>query len=105
MLNVQQNKYKLSVAIDFGTSNCAVAYSYASDKEKVFVLNDWNDGVDTDGKVPTAILFENKDGRTSIEFGNNAVKRYRDSICRNKHMQNFFFQNFKMKLYKQKVCT
>jgi len=50
---------KVSVAIDFGTSNCAVAYSAHSKKEDVFVINEWNDG-EKHGKIPTAVLFNDK---------------------------------------------
>jgi len=51
--------YEISVAIDFGTSNCAVAYSYESDKQNVIVINDWQDGVETRGKIPTAMQLTN----------------------------------------------
>ena len=50
--------FEISVAIDFGTTNCAVAYSYASDKQNVIVVNDWQDGIETHGKIPTAIIFD-----------------------------------------------
>jgi len=50
---------KVSVAIDFGTSNCAVAFSAHSKQEDVFAIKEWNDG-DKHGKIPTAVLFNDK---------------------------------------------
>ena len=91
---------KVSAAIDFGTSNCAVAYSYASDKDNIIVINNWQDGVETHGKIPTAILFD--ENQHFMEFGNKAFEKYKEVARLGEASEYYFFQNFKMKLY-QKV--
>jgi len=93
--------YEISVAIDFGTSNCAVAYSYASDQQNVIVINDWQDGVETHGKIPTAILFDKK--QKFLAFGNRAIEKYRKFVANENQMKCYFFDKFKMELYNQKV--
>ena len=93
--------YEISVAIDFGTSNCAVAYSHASDKEKVFVINEWQDGAETRGKIPTSILFD-KDEKF-LAFGNRAIDKYKRLVANEEQMKYYFFDKFKMELYQNKV--
>ena len=93
--------YEISVAIDFGTSNCAVAYSYASDKQNVIVINDWQDGVPTHGKFPTAILFDEK--QMFMAFGNRAIDKYREFVANEDQEKYYFFEKFKMGLYREKV--
>jgi len=89
--------YEISVAIDFGTSNCAVAYSYESDKQNVIVINDWQDGVETRGKIPTAILFD--ENQRFMAFGNRAIDKYREYVADEMQNECYFFQHFKMELY------
>jgi len=91
---------KVSVAIDFGTSNCAVAYSAHSKKEDVFVINEWNDG-EKHGKIPTAVLFNDK--KEFVAFGKVALDMYRDLKVDEEDQKFYFLQNFKMKLYNEKV--
>jgi len=88
---------KLSAAIDFGTSNCAVAYSYASEKDNVIVIDNWLDGVDTHGKIPTAILFD--ENQQFLAFGQNAIDRYKEIAYNGQARMHYFFRNFKMELY------
>ena len=83
---------KVSVAIDFGTSNCAVAYSTASSKENVQVINEWQDGTLNRGKIPTAILFDKK--KKFVAFGNDAFDKYRDLKLDGEAEEHHFFQRF-----------
>jgi len=92
---------KLSVAIDFGTSNCAVAYSYVADEDNVIVINNWQDGVETHGKIPTAILFN--ENKQFVAFGNKAIEKYKELVYDGEHEENYFFRDFKMELYGKKV--
>ena len=94
--------YEISVAIDFGTHNCAVAYSYASDKENVIVIKDWKDGILNHGKIPTAILFDKN--QKFLGFGNVAIEKYREFMDDGLQSEYYFFQHFKMELYSEKVC-
>jgi len=60
LLRVEDNnevRPRVSVAIDFGTSNCAVAYSTESKRNEIIVIDEWLDGTITHGKIPTSILF------------------------------------------------
>jgi len=93
--------YKLTASLDFGTSNCAVAYSFATNKDNVIVINNWLDGVDTQGKIPTAILFD-KD-QHFVAFGNQAIDKYKEIASDGQAENYFFFQRFKMELYRQKI--
>ena len=93
----------LSVAIDFGTSNCAVAYSTVLKKEDVKVINEWQDGTITHGKIPSAILFDEQ--QKFVAFGNEAWDKYRDLQLDGEAEKYFFFQRFKMQLYDEKVCV
>ena len=93
---------EISVGIDFGTSNSAVAYSHASNPEKVIVINDWQDGFETRGKIPTAILFDKN--QNFLAFGNGAIDKYREFVAdENQKEECYFYENFKMELYNKKV--
>jgi len=91
----------VSVAIDFGTSNCAVAYSTKSNKEDIQVVDEWQDGTLTRGKIPTAILFDEQ--QQFVAFGNDAWDKYRDLKLDGEADKYYFFQRFKMQLYDGKV--
>ena len=95
--------YILSVGIDFGTTHCAVAYSYNDDPDEVHVFKNWSNGTPTSGKVPTAILFDS--GKKCIDFGYGALKQYEESFDKDEHEDLFLFQNFKMQLYNEKVLS
>ena len=99
-MNSTENS-EICVAIDFGTANCAVAYSYKSEEENVLVINDWQDGVETHGKIPTAILFD--ENKEFLEFGNRAIDKYREYVADEIQQKYYFFKHFKMELYNKKV--
>jgi len=91
----------VSIAIDFGTSNCAVAYSVRPNKEDVQVIKEWQDGAVPHGKIPTAILFDKN--QQFVAFGNDAWDKYRDLKLDGEADKYYFFQRFKMQLYDEKV--
>ena len=96
-----ESRQMVSVAIDFGTSNCAVAYSTESNKENIQVINEWQDGTLTRGKIPTVILFDEQ--QQFVAFGNEALDKYRDFKLDDEADNYYFFQRFKMQLYDEKV--
>ena len=96
-----KSQCNISAAIDFGTSGCAVAYSYASEKDKVIVIDNWKDGVSTHGKIPTAILFD--ENKKFLAFGNLAIEKYMEFAADEDHGKCYFFQNFKKELHKKEV--
>ena len=97
-----QVRQNVSVAIDFGTSNCAVGYSAHSKQDDIFIVNDWHDG-EKHGKIPTAILFNERE--EFVAFGNLALKMYRDLKEDEEDEKFYFFQKFKMQLYDEKVFS
>jgi len=94
-------KCKISVAIDFGTINSAMAYACQPDENDVKVITDWPGGIETNGKIPTAILFD-KDQKF-VAFGNRAKTKYQNILLNKEQSKFYFFENFKMELYEEKV--
>ena len=92
---------RVSVAIDFGTSNCAVAFSTESNREKIIVIDQWRDGVPTNGKIPTSILFDKK--QEFVAFGNKAFEQFKYLVLDENHKDYYYFEKFKMVLYGEKV--
>ena len=92
---------QVSIAIDFGTSNCAAAFSTESNRNKIIVIAQWTDGLTTNGKIPTLILF-NKEQKF-VAFGNKAFDEYKELVEENEHEDYYYFENFKMILYDEKV--
>lgn len=92
---------RVSIAIDFGTSNCAVGYSSDTTKDDVQVISEWRDGVPTHGKIPTAILFD--ENQKFVAFGNRAIDTYRDLVLDKENEKFYFFEKFKMVLYDDEV--
>jgi len=106
LLRVEDNnevRPRVSVAIDFGTSNCAVAYSTESNKNEIIVINEWRDGTITHGKIPTSILFDGK--QDFVAFGNKAIDKYQELVMDKEHEEYFYFEKFKMVLYDEKVLV
>jgi len=103
MANKYNNEVRpqVSVAIDFGTSNCAVAYSVELKRNEIIVINNWKDGVPTDGKIPTSILFDKK--QKLVAFGNEAFDKYQELVMDKEQEDYYYFEKFKMVLYDEKV--
>jgi len=86
----------ITVAIDFGTSSCAVSYSESPNEENDVVVAEWEDGFDHK-KVPSAILFWK--GKF-FKFGNEALETYKNILLKKKNLYDYcFFEDFKMALY------
>ena len=86
-------------AIDFGTTNCSLAYIIAGE-----LTNGGPNLLPLDGteyRVPTAILFR-KDG-TLKAFGHTARKLYRN-LEDEERLQCAFFEQIKMDLQQDEVC-
>ena len=66
---------QLVVGIDFGTSYSAYAYSYAYEKDKIFINSDWPSGSKA-CKEATAILFD--ENANFVAFGEQAIKKHGD---------------------------
>ena len=66
---------QLVVGIDFGTSYSAYAYSYAYEKDKIFINSDWPSGSKA-YKEATAILFD--ENRSFVVFGERAIEKHGD---------------------------
>ena len=104
LLRIEDNnevRSRVSVAIDFGTSNCAVAYSTESNRNEIVVINEWRDGTITHGKIPTSILFDGK--QKFVAFGNEAFEKYQELVMEKEQEEYYYFEKFKMVLYDEKV--
>ena len=90
---------KLVVGIDFGTSYSAYAYSYAYEKDKIYINSDWPSGSQAYKEV-TAILFNEE--QEFDTFGEDAIETFN---CLTDYEARcwYLFKNFKMALYDEKV--
>lgn len=92
---------EIVVGIDFGTSYSAYAYSYAYEKDKIFINSDWPSGSQA-YKEMTAILF-NED-EEFVAFGEDAVEKFNSLTEDGEENSCYFFNIFKMALYQEEVC-
>jgi len=84
-------------AIDFGTTNCSVAYTVVGDKGlHLLPLNN------TFNRVPTAILFAS-DGSVKA-FGYDARMEY-INLDNDERLQHAYFEQIKMDLQHDEVYT
>ena len=95
------NNIEIVVGIDFGTTYSAYAYSYAYEKDKIFINSDWPSGSQA-CKETTAILF-NED-KEFVAFGEEAVEKFNSLADDDEESSWYFFNLFKMALYEKKVC-
>lgn len=99
--------YMFVVAIDFGTTYSGYAFSSRDDFKKdplIIVANQaWNAGSQRhlSLKTPTCLLLD--DNEELVSFGYEAENKYADIVIDNEQDDYFFFQRFKMQLYKNKV--
>ncbi|KAL4230258.1 hypothetical protein ACF0H5_010644 [Mactra antiquata] len=99
-----ETSQKLIVAaLDFGTTFSGWAYSFCSEKDRVFCKS-WNSGNYLTQKTPTTVLIQ-PDGKTLEAFGYDAENRYSDLFDKQKHTKYYYFQRFKMLLYDNKTLT
>ncbi|XP_063443461.1 heat shock 70 kDa protein 12A-like [Mytilus trossulus] len=93
-------------AIDLGTSFSGYAFSTNADfiinPLDVFTSQDWSNEV-VSIKCPTCILFD--EYKKLKSFGYDAEDDYTDIVMEKRQNEYYFFKNFKMTLYTQKVIT
>jgi len=89
-------------AIDFGTTYSGYAFTFTTDKTKVY-CNHWNAGARglVSHKTPTTVLINSKQQFDS--FGYEAEDKYSDLAEDDKHFGWYYFRRFKMKLFKNSV--
>jgi len=77
-----------------------MAYACQPHENDVKVITDWPGGINN-GKIPTAILFDKK--KEFVAFGNRALTKYDNILLSKEEKKYYFFENFKMELYEEKV--
>lgn len=102
------NRYLLVAALDFGTTYSGYAYALRGDFKteplKMQANQAWNSGSSQHWslKTPTCLLLDkNKEFRS---FGYDAENKYTDLVLDEEQSDYYFFNRFKMKLHKNKVC-
>ena len=99
--------YLFVAAIDFGTTYSGYAFSLRNDFKKdpldIVANQAWNAGSQRhlSLKTPTCLLLD--DNEELVSFGYEAENKYSDIVIDRKQNEYFFFQRFKMQLYKNKV--
>lgn len=81
-------------AIDFGTTNCSLAYTIDKSDLKLLALRS------TLKRVPTAVLFD-KDGNVEY-FGEDAREEY-GNLEDDERLKHAYFEHIKMNLQNDKV--
>jgi hypothetical protein len=103
------DKYLFLAAIDFGTTYSGYAFSsrddFKRDPLKIIANQAWNGGSQRHFslKTPTCLLLDIK--KELVSFGYEAENNYSDIVIDRKQNGYFFFQRFKMQLYKNKVSN
>ena len=98
--------YLFVVAIDIGTTYSGYAFSsrddFKKDPMKIIANQAWNTGCQRhlSLKTPTCLLLG--DNEKFVSFGYEAENKYSDIVIDRKKNEYFFFQRFKMQLYKIK---
>ena len=99
--------YLFVAAIDFGTAYSGYAFSstdrFKRDPLEIRANQIWNAGSQNQLslKTPTCLLLDDKEDLVS--FGYEAENKYSNIVSENKQNEYFFFQRFKMHLYKNMV--
>jgi molecular chaperone DnaK (HSP70) len=101
--------YLFVAAIDIGTTYSGYAFSsrddFKKDPMKIIANQAWNTGCQRhlSLKTPTCLLLD--DNEEFVSFGYEAENKYSDIVIDRKKNEYFFFQRFKMQLYKIKVSN
>jgi hypothetical protein len=101
--------YLFVTAIDIGTTYSGYAFSsryeFKKDPLKIVANQAWNAGSQRhlSLKTPTCLLLD--DNEEFVSFGYEAENKYSDIVIDRKKNEYFFFQRFKMQLYKIKVSN
>ncbi|XP_063406077.1 heat shock 70 kDa protein 12A-like [Mytilus trossulus] len=106
MMSKLSDDYLFVVAIDFGTTYSGYAFSsrddFKRDPQKIVANQAWNAGSQRhlSLKTPTCLLLDNKE--EFVSFGYEAENKYTDIVIDRQQNEYYFFQRFKMQLYKNK---
>lgn len=106
-MSTLSDEYLFVVAIDFGTTYSGYAFSsrdnFKKDPLKIIANQAWNAGSARHFslKTPTCLLLNDKE--ELVSFGYEAENKYADIVMDHKQNEYFYFQRFKMQLYKSKV--
>ena len=98
------NPYLATVAIDFGTTYSAFAFSFnkKEGEESIFMNRDWvNELGHRTSKTPTCLLL--KPDKSFHSFGYKAAEKFAILRSMYEEKQYFFFQHFKMELHNNEV--
>ena len=89
--------YTHYIAIDFGTSGCAIAVGFSKpEPEKIYVFSGWDEAkVAVQIKYPTILLADPEE--EFVSFGIKASKAFEN--LKGKAQDYYLFHRFKMKLY------
>eukprot|EP01083_Nonionella_stella_P068815 182994_1 len=91
-------KFKLHIAIDFGTNGCALAIAHGN---KVFIYDKWR-GTNRSRTVKTKTHILLNEQKEVMNFGNNAKFLYSELEDKERKTK-LFFERFKMALYEDKI--
>ena len=94
ILSPMINKFKLYIAIDFGTDGCGI--SYCLPNGSVYIHSNWKGEQSANTKIKSRILLDKHGDR--LAFGSAASYMYSNI---NKHNDQgwMLFERFKMNLY------
>ena len=95
-------KYTKYIALDFGTSGCAISLGFAEpDPNNIIVHSAWNESkVGLSLKCPSILLVN--PSKTFEKFGEEAFKAY-NKLSKDDVKRYYYFYRFKMKLYRSPV--
>eukprot|EP01083_Nonionella_stella_P018951 52725_1 len=102
--NMKQSNFKCSIALDFGTDGCGIAFAY---NDRVTIYNQWK-GQQTNSakratsknKTKTQLILNENNG--VVGFGNAAKFMYYN-FEKEARQGKRFFEKFKMALYENKM--
>ncbi|XP_061173409.1 heat shock 70 kDa protein 12A-like [Saccostrea echinata] len=102
-MSALREDYKLSAAIDFGTTYCGVMYSSKKDydeKNPLYIFANQNNKGDktTSLQEPTTVLIDPQ--RQFHSFGLEAEKEYARLAAKKEHEEYYYFRRFKMTLHR-----
>jgi hypothetical protein len=104
---VDNRKYLMVAALDFGTTFSGYAFSMRHEFEleplNIHCSHIWNGGAWALSliKTPTCLLLDKE--KKFVAFGYEAENQYADLVMDKEHDDYYFFHRFKMNLHNNKV--
>lgn len=98
IFSVISQSYKLVAAIDFGTTYSGYAFSWKKEPANFVTLKS-SDKLSE--KEPSVLLMDRSE--QLVDFGQEAVWKYKEFCDENLQQDYFYFSNFKMKLHGDEV--